>query len=103
MKLLSDLNNDTHIDSTLRNVVNEDVLKRAISRVTSGGEEAKLKEVYQRITGKEATTFTSQEVTEFQTKLRTSLLMIQKITGGNAGLYGLLMGNLDAYMARVPS
>ena len=103
MKLLSDLNNDTDIDSTLRNVVNEDVLKRAISRVTSGGEEAKLKEVYQRITGKEATTFTPQEVKEFQTKLRTSLLMIQKITGGNAGLYGLLMGNLDAYMARAPS
>lgn len=98
---LSDLNNDKNIDAALRDVVNEDVLKRAISRVTNGGEESKLKEVFQRVTGKEATTFTPTEVADFQTKLRNSLVVIQRLTGGNAGLYGLLAGDLSNYATKI--
>jgi hypothetical protein len=98
---LSDLNNDKNIDAALRDVVNEDVLKRAISRITNGGEESKLKEVFQRVTGKEATTFTPTEVADFQTKLRNSLVVIQRLTGGNAGLYGLLAGDLSNYATKI--
>lgn len=98
---LSDLNNDKNIDAALRDVVNEDVLKRAISRVTNGGEESKLQEVFQRVTGKEATTFTPTEVADFQTKLRNSLVVIQRLTGGNAGLYGLLAGDLSNYATKI--
>lgn len=98
---LADLSGDGGIDATLRDVVSESDLKRAISRVTEGGNEDKMKKVYEKVTGKEATTFTPDEVKEFQTKLRASLMMIQKLTGGNAGLYGLLKGELNAYVVNI--
>jgi hypothetical protein len=101
VSLLSDLNNDKNIDSNLRDVVSEVNLKRAISLVTNGGEESKLKEVYKTVTGKDAMSFTVDEVKDFQTKLRNSLVVIQRLTGGNAGLYGLLTGKLDAYAANI--
>ena len=102
ISLLADLNNDSKIDASLRDVVNEDVLKKALSRVTEGGKEDKVKEVYKTVTGNDVSVPLSPEsVKEFQTKLRTSLVMIQKLTGGNAGLYGLLIGKLDAYAAQV--
>lgn len=102
ISLLADLNNDSKIDASLRDVVNEDVLKKALSRVTEGGKEDKVKEVYQKVTGKDVSIPLSPEsIKEFQTKLRTSLVMIQKLTGGNAGLYGLLTGQLEKYAAQV--
>lgn len=95
---LSDLNNDALIDSSLRDVVNEDALKTAISRLTNGGEEAKMRDVFKNVTGKDVRNFSPDEIKEFQTKLRTSLTMLQYLTGGNAGLYGLLSGNLSPYI-----
>jgi hypothetical protein len=101
MKNLADLNNDKNIDATLRDVVNEDVLLRTLSRVTNGGEEEKMKEVFKRVTGNDVTTFNPDEVKEFQTKLRTSLMVINQLTSGNAGLIALLTGNLEGYMANI--
>lgn len=77
---LADLNNDSEIDASLRDVVNEDVLLRALSYVTNGGQEDKVKKVYKTVTGNDVTNFSAEEVKDFQTKLRTSLMMIQKLT-----------------------
>ena len=52
---LSDLNNDSVIDGTLRDVVNENVLRRALSQLTNGGDEESMKAMYKRVTGKDAT------------------------------------------------
>jgi hypothetical protein len=99
IKLLSDLNNDSAIDSTLRDIVDEKVLATVLSRVTNGWEEAKMKEVYNKITGTEMPNPLTQEaIKDFQIKLRSSLSLLQQLAGTNAGLYTLLSGNTDKFV-----
>ena len=53
------------------------------------------------MTGKAPTDYNAAEVKEFQSKLRTSLIVLNQLGGGNAGLIALLQGNTKAYMDAV--
>lgn len=81
---LANLDGSSHIEKGTKDIVDEDVLAQALSRATNGGDATQLGEVFTRITGKAPTTYTDSEVKEFQSKLRTSLIVLNQLGGGNA-------------------
>lgn len=101
---LANLDGNTTIDRGTKDIVDEHELARVLSYATAGGDEARLKAVYKQVTGNDAVdvkNLTDAEVKDFQSKLRTSLIVLNQLGGGNAGLNALLLGKTAEYMKLV--